>query len=419
MKKIFTHCIGLALCLGMVTAQTQKRLYVLAEGTFSTKGEVGYVSLPDGGYHRLTEIDNYGNDLIRHDGKLYATGGIGFGSTLPGHVFIIDEMTGQTLDTLKNLGARQLAVYGNWLLVAGYNANRLVALDMTNDYSQVWALGRDKLMPEAEDVLVVGHYAYVSLPGATGGADSLAIVDLNTQDTLKTLRTVTNPQAVVLTDNGKLYVQSLDYSGLGMIVTQLDTMTKTVTRRDTTGLLCYGGFQALGNHLWFTVIENFKGRYIGRFRPLEPGNFQVDTVFYPEYRPEPMQHFNLYSFVNEPGKGVFLGSTAYSGSDTLFCWNWTDQVFDGPTSVRRMLYAEVTLTGRAHTVTEGTLTLWPNPTASYLNVDLKAGTALSLTDLQGREVLTGTAPQLDVRSLPAGIYLLRAEGYRPMRVLKQ
>jgi uncharacterized repeat protein (TIGR01451 family) len=59
------------------------------------------------------------------------------------------------------------------------------------------------------------------------------------------------------------------------------------------------------------------------------------------------------------------------------------------------------------------LNLWPNPTSGLLNVSLPTAATLRVLDAQGRLVLTlptpATQTELDVRSLPTGLYTLVAE----------
>lgn len=68
------------------------------------------------------------------------------------------------------------------------------------------------------------------------------------------------------------------------------------------------------------------------------------------------------------------------------------------------------------TAQKGSLSVYPNPTADVLNLRLNGRAAtgpVTVTDLTGRLVLTGTAGNgtLDVRALPAGYYLVQtAEG---------
>ena len=54
-------------------------------------------------------------------------------------------------------------------------------------------------------------------------------------------------------------------------------------------------------------------------------------------------------------------------------------------------------------------TVYPNPASDWLQIDgVAVDTRLTLYDVQGRTVATGTGRSLDVASLPGGLYLLRA-----------
>lgn len=65
--------------------------------------------------------------------------------------------------------------------------------------------------------------------------------------------------------------------------------------------------------------------------------------------------------------------------------------------------------------------VYPLPAGESIRVEADAGTAYSFTDLTGREVLRGELPadqRIRTAGLPAGLYLLRLEGWRALRMLK-
>jgi len=427
----------LMLPAGRLHAQPAGRLFILAEGNGSTPGEVGLVRYPQLAYQKLFELEAYGNDLYVDTADadttwLYAVGGIPFGQATPGSVYIYNLRTGSMVDTLKDVGARQLAFWGQYLLVAGYGSSRLAVFDRANHHQLVWALGADKLGPEAEDVFVLGNYAYVSLPGSLGDKDSVAVVDLLAQDTLKTLTVPHNPQNFALLANGQLWLQSLNYAGEGLIVTHIDTLSKTPVQIDTTKISSYGGFAPDGNRLLFTGEQNFKSPYLLGYTPASE---QVDTLLRPSGFPPQLASQNVYGFAPyyppaaappQAAAGFILSSTNFSGADTLFTLGSapTPGLVAAPTGVRRMQFVAdappgVTSRTRASHSQASPFSFGPNPTTGSLRIWLPQGTAVQVHSLQGQLLLRGTAPVLDLAALPAGSYLLQAAGYQPARLLKQ
>ena len=54
--------------------------------------------------------------------------------------------------------------------------------------------------------------------------------------------------------------------------------------------------------------------------------------------------------------------------------------------------------------------LFPNPVTDWLTIDWEAFSAASIRDLYGREVIFSTEKEMDVSTLPNGIYLVLIKG---------
>jgi hypothetical protein len=68
--------------------------------------------------------------------------------------------------------------------------------------------------------------------------------------------------------------------------------------------------------------------------------------------------------------------------------------------------------------------LYPNPTVGsvYVSGDVKVGTHYELTDAQGRVIFFGdllSEKNINLFGLTTGIYWIKLEGHRPLKVLKQ
>jgi hypothetical protein len=416
LKKTVWLAIGLC---GTLWAQVPTgKLWLLHEGPFGGSGAVGYVQYPGNTYTQVAAMDGTGNDMLFNGNVLYAVGG---GAPSNGSIFRIDTTTKQVLDTLKNLGARRLAMWQGKLLVTGYqDAKRFRVLDPANAYQELWSLGDDKLTAEAEGIVVDRHLAWVSLPGFFGTGDRVAVIDLQAQDTVATIAVPTNPLSMALV-GPSLYVQSINYSGLGLIVTQIDTASHTVLRSDTTYIDTYGTFLPVGDRIWFGEVNPNVFR-TERIRAFNTTTHSVDNavVFDIAQKPSAIQTLNIYSVAHHNGY-TFVSDADYTNPDSLFVWDGTTatqlrtvgisarvlrfQPYQNPTAV---------LAPAAALAVEA----WPVPLQQVLHVRTAVPASFTLTDVRGRVLRSFTTSQLEVADLPAGVYFLQAQapGYTPTRL---
>jgi len=174
-----------------------------------------------------------------------------------------------------------------------------------------------------------------------------------------------------------------------------------------------------------------------------------ESFLYPEYE-DTINKFSVYSFsqplVMEPGTFYISIIQAAGSSDSLQIaldanrsganhryfkveHTWEPSLLNGALLLRPLLGAPLPVgISQAH-LPELAWDMYPNPAGRALHVripDLKGtGATYSITDVQGRTLLSGPASRntdIDLRSLSPGIYFVRirsTEGYgRPAKLLK-
>jgi hypothetical protein len=103
---------------------------------------------------------------------------------------------------------------------------------------------------------------------------------------------------------------------------------------------------------------------------------------------------------------TYYASISFDGNDVEYAW-FNDM---GGTSVSQITEAH------------SWFHVYPNPTSGLLHFDLEKDSRFTLTDLTGRQVISGRAPSgrntLDVSPLNDGMYVLTLEGSGSVRVVK-
>ncbi|MBX3101642.1 MAG: T9SS type A sorting domain-containing protein [Bacteroidetes bacterium] len=424
-KLILFTGLAISLCECAFAQVPAGKLWVLNEGPFGASGAIGYVQYPGNTYTQVTAMDGGGNDLLIHNGVLYAVGG---GAPANGSIVRIDTATKQVLDTLKNLGARKLALWNNQLVVTSYqSAKRVRVLDPANNYAELWSLGDDKLPAEAEAIVIAGNRAWVSLPGFLGDNNQVVVIDLLAEDTLATVTTPINPNAMALIDE-HLYVQSIDYTGLGLIVSKLDTATHTILRSDTTYIDTYGIFLPVDDKIWFGEVNTstFRSERI-RSYDIASGTVDNPVVFEKAQAPAAINTLNLYA-AHRYEDITFFSDSDFTNPDSLFLWDGSEssQLRTVGISARVMRFEPAptgTVDRHPLAAQSWNLRVWPNPTTDLITIHSPVPATLTLRDATGKVVLHSTETRLSLAQLPAGVYLLEAQapGKQPqhLRIVRQ
>lgn len=228
------------------------RLYILSEGSPGVKGTLAYQDLPCNKLIIFDSIPAYGNQVIVHQNLVFATDG-------EGAIRIYDIDQNHTkIKTIPETGARSLAIWKDWLLVAANKAPFFYALDMKNSYSKVFGVDTFEIRNEAEAILVKDDIAYVTVNGKNGfginkSADStVAVIDLKNQKLIDKITVAKNPNSI-LSDGDYLYVQSLDYV-TGLIITRIGLKDQSILRK-VPGAMSLGGFIAIDHKINFLDVD--------------------------------------------------------------------------------------------------------------------------------------------------------------------
>ena len=270
------------------------RLFVLNEGPAGAKGTLGFVGYP-GGYFQLVDsipvLGNFGKptDLLRVDTTLYV--GAGDGSLLA-----YSTQTLQRISTVANVSVRQMAAAPGNRLVVTCSAQPYVRVfnRLNLGAGPLFTLDTNRVRDIAEGILVLGDTAWVAVNGfGAPNVGELVAFRLSTADTVRTLRTRNNPNSLLYAPP-YLYAQCLDYTK-GLVIQQIDPISLTISRTDSTNILSYGGF-VLRDSL---IVFNNSGSF-----PAQLASYRLSDGFVGSS----YLTFDSYGLVSE-AEGLLFGST--------------------------------------------------------------------------------------------------------------
>jgi hypothetical protein len=223
------------------------RLVVLSEGGNNMPGELGFVGYPGGYYQKIDAVPAVGfskpSSLHVADTAIFVAAG-------NATIYRYSTNSLRWVDTIQNAPTRQMAVRGNFLYATCSSAPYFRAY---NRYTMqlVWSLGTTKVRNIPEGIVLKGDTAFVAVNGfGAPNVGEVSVISLLTQDTIRTVRTANNPNALLIKGD-KLYAQCLDYT-LGLVIDRIDLGTLARDRSDSIRFVSYGGFVANDSVIFFS-----------------------------------------------------------------------------------------------------------------------------------------------------------------------
>ncbi|MBS1629265.1 MAG: T9SS type A sorting domain-containing protein [Bacteroidetes bacterium] len=115
------------------------------------------------------------------------------------------------------------------------------------------------------------------------------------------------------------------------------------------------------------------------------------------------------NFAWDVARNFAISSTTNLGLDLLSAWADGNNISykHSPSSFASTVFRKVP---RTQTIVNAFSSIWPNPATALIHFSADKGSAFIISDLTGRTVASGTAMEsntIDVKDLPAGMYLLR------------
>jgi hypothetical protein len=398
------------------------RLLVLTEGGFSVPGYTGHVAYPGGVYTYADTLSSFGNvlHLYMDRCRYLAVNG-------DGQVRRYDVATNERLDTFDVGSARQVWVYDPQNMLTVEDQQVLVTCSQppyfrVYDYNTrqlLYSLDTTKVRAAAEGLVVRGDTAFIAVNGfGAGPHQHVVAIDLDAQDTLRTLSVAFNPNNLVLHDS-LLYVQCLSYDAPpqgGLVVSVLNAYTFQPVRTDSTRLLSYGIWDVYGDSILFQNSD-FSTLSLAAYR-LATGI--VDTTVL-------AGSFYASEVVESPtGRTLFLARTDFTSFGRVLRYH--NLVLQDSTALplapRSLVWVPQTeldvcaTTDLAETTAPGLQwAVYPNPASSAFTIqvaaDVPAGSFAVLRNSTGQALTTlplQAAPwqehTVDAASLARGLYLL-------------
>ena len=396
-----------ALFIGLgnfLNGQSFKGLYVLNEGRFGEKGEVGYIdyTLQQPTYQLINFIEPFGSMLYAKDNAIFAVGGDG---TI--YRYSRWPATG-SIDSLTGANARAVAVWKDQLLVTAFTSPHFRVYDLAN-FQLLYTLDSTKVRNISDGIEVAGNKAFISLGYYKDS--TVTVIDLVRRDTLKNIRTLFNPNSLVFR-NGAIWVECLDSFTKPLRFQKIDTTTLTVTGTYHTGILSYSsGISADSDSLIYFVNSNTNSHiatfnyttgYVDSFRIKSPNNYSFYGVNY---------HHNTRSLYLSTAP-TFL-DTGWVRSYNLATNRYTDSIRTA-INPRAILFDEFTTTSTDNYKNNSVLiSTYPNPASDILHIQSpKPIQQIEIHALDGksiRSMVLSSNPShysFSILEFPDGLYLL-------------
>ena len=396
MKRKFFSLIAALIFTGMAYAQPAGRLFVLNEGAFGgALGSFGYVDFQAGTYTHLDSVAQYGNQVLLQDGRLYVLDG-------NGSVLIFDAGDDfSPLDTLANIGARHVQVYGDQLLVSGTREPFFRSYDIAAGYAFRYGLDSTQIGTAREEFVIVGNKAYV-----TGFFNDtlLAVVDLVAEDTLTFIPTSLNNYQIEVIGNS-VFVASYAFTpsfDTDATIHEIDPVADTVIR--TAFLPNAGDLTASATHLYLKSPQGEVFRY-------DPVSKAIDTTAFGQA---------FYGFTYHAATDVLFvsrtnffstGEVAFIAGDSLSAFLPTH------ISPRSFYFESMSTPVAAALPAMQAFRLFPNPASGrfFIDSDRIDLREVRLIDMQGRQVGIWEMPaaqeaSFSLEGIAPGVYVVQLIG---------
>jgi hypothetical protein len=408
-----------------VSLPSEGQLAILCEGTQSAQGSFAYFDYAAMSYTHVESVPAFGAGVFHHGDSVYVAAG--------SDVYVYEATDYTAQDTISGVYARQLAFWNGHVLATTDSFPHFRAYSIQNGFAEAFTLDTTKVKNETEGIIVSGDTALVAANGLNGFGrngvtdSSLIAVDLSAQDTIATIPAAKNPNSLVKVGNTVL-VQSLRFNSNGLIVSQLDWSSLTISERDTTQAYSGGGFVYDGSRVLFNYGNAFAGD-TEHLATYDPATGAIDTTYLPgsyyglNYSAEQGLLFATQTNFFSTGRVLHLQGTQVADDTILTHVSPRSTAYIPATKVSRSA-------GRKDEA--AALRLYPNPVGDRATLRLSGADQLEpqrwrILNTRGQVVRQrawqgGPQQALQLGDLPAGAYLLRLQtedGPRYQRFLKE
>ncbi len=241
MKNFFATAFIFFLTIFSVFSQlNQGTLFVLNEGGSAQKGTIGYLDYATNAYTHLDSMASYGNQIVAHNGLLYAIDGVG-----KVHIYDINANYA-SLAVLDNVFARGIAFWGGKMLLTSTEPPFLRVYEKTAPFTYLYGFDEAAIRSAREEVIVVGNQAYLS----GFYADSVVYAINLDNNTSTMIETEDNPYQIEEI-NGQIYVACFSYNLDWTTNTQIHRINTSTNAIDANLYLPNAdGFTASNTHLY-------------------------------------------------------------------------------------------------------------------------------------------------------------------------
>lgn len=396
-RYVFSLMLALTGMCAVALAQPAGRLFVLNEGAFGgALGSFGVVDFQSGQYTHIDSVSQYGNQILLHDGRLYVVDGTG-------NVLIYNaDNAFAPLDTIADVGARYVQVYGDQLLVSGIQQPYFSSYDISAGYALRYGLDSTRISTTREEFTIVGDKAYV-----TGFFNDtlLAVVDLVAEDTLTFIPTATNNYQIEVI-GASVFVACYAFTpsfDTDATLLEIDPTADTVIR--SFFLPNAGDLTASGTHLYLKSPQGEIFRY-------DAAQQTLDTMAFGQA---------FYGFTFDAASDMLFvsrtdffstGEVAYIAGDSLSDFVATH------ISPRAFYFDAITTPIEQGLSRPAAIRIYPNPASGsfFIKSDQTGIQTIRLLDMQGRQVQSWKATDLTrdtaipLQGVPAGMYLVQLIG---------
>lgn len=426
MYRSLLSCAAFAATLFLQAQQQVHQVFVLSEGYydyFNGGGQLVPVTLGSydpvsGNYNTVVTITGprFGSDVLVDAGSVYVAA--------DDRVLRYDADTYAETGMAVVQGVRKLAIWGDKLLLT---RGELGGLDHyfevrdKNTFDLLWTLDpTDGLTMSAEDVVVVGDRAYLAVNNAFDWANlagRVGVVDLlsHTYETEVDLGpNGLNPEKLFVVDDMLHTFNNKDFSGSSISAIALGDASLTYTNDVASNSGCAASAYADEKVYFMEYSQNELARYSIAAASV------LDTL-----SGSPAVYGLLEDPINEV---LYATTTDFFSTGEFHVLNMDGMVLSTvPAAVSAGNIAlDIRLSTGTLDLGAPRLAIYPNPTTNEVFLTVPGGGRISLEmlDATGRVVMRhvgqgGVTQRLDLADLAAGSYLVRAEGYAPVRFTKR
>lgn len=369
----------------------QGTLFVLNEGSNAQKGTIGYVDYATNIYTHLDSMASYGNQIVAHNGLLYAIDGVG-----KVHIYDINANYA-LLAVLDNVFARGIAFWGGKMLLTSTEPPFLRVHEKTAPFNYLYGFDETAIRSAREEVIVVGNQAYLS----GFYADSVVYAVNLDNNTSTMIETENNPYQIEEI-NGKIYVACFSYNVDWTTNTHIQRINTSTNAIDANLYLPYSdGFTSSNTHI-------YQKKSNGKVLTIDAALQVVDTTstqgYFYGFQYDKLSNTLFYSETDY----VSTGFVGYVKNNTIYP---TISTSLSPRTFYFMSSAGVSVENEW---LSNRFAVYPNPAKEAIflqNLPSNEKYRYEIWDMTGKKWLENSldSKQIDIATLPQGIYVIKVQ----------